>query len=586
MVFAGFLSGPQHHVHAVKLISWNINGVRTKLEKHCVQDFLMKYDIVCLNEVKTPLRVCLPGYVSYMSNNKTSPHRGGTVVMVKNYLAQSTLRVDTSTEDQVWLQFRSLPGVVVAACYIPPSDSPYFSHDSFASIQDKVIENGNEKKYVIIGDLNARFGEFVRELPMRAELPDYYDYSYPRIPDHVDRLNDNAYVLATLCIDHKFVVVNNLRVREKEFTSNVTYRQGDVWISELDICMTSSNMVNHIDEFSVHQTDFLPSDHAPVSLQLSVPDIDISDLFNRACQLGEHAILKHSNHNAFVKKPINWPRIDQEAFVDNISNTNVDTNVSDVNEFAKNVAEVLYECSQASQGNVVVADNVTRNTNRWDRILHDRDDARVWKAIDWKGKFQNRPTVHDSPTDDEFKTFFETVTDLDLLDDFEENDVPNINIPVLDESITTDEVTVQIKKMKADKACGPDGIAPGVFQLLPANWIVILTVLFNSVFLSASYPVSWTTAKFFTIFKKGNRQEARNYRGISVLNSITKVYDLILCERLRAWFIPYREQAGAQEGRGCTEHIVTLRLLTDFAKKKRKTPYLSHLSIFPRLTIL
>lgn len=33
MVFAGFLSGPQHHVHAVKLISWNINGVRTKLEK-------------------------------------------------------------------------------------------------------------------------------------------------------------------------------------------------------------------------------------------------------------------------------------------------------------------------------------------------------------------------------------------------------------------------------------------------------------------------------------------------------------------------------------------------------------------------
>ncbi len=57
MVFAGFLSGPQHHVHAIKLISWNINGVRTKLEKHCVQDFLMKYDIVCLNEVKTPLRV-------------------------------------------------------------------------------------------------------------------------------------------------------------------------------------------------------------------------------------------------------------------------------------------------------------------------------------------------------------------------------------------------------------------------------------------------------------------------------------------------------------------------------------------------
>ncbi len=106
---------------------------------------------------------------------------------------------------------------------------------------------------------------------MRAELPDYNDYSYPHIPDHVDRLNDNAYVLATLCIDKKFVVVNNLRVRENEFTSSVTYKQSDVWISEMDMCMTASNMVDHIDEFSVHQTDFLPSDHAPISLQLSMP---------------------------------------------------------------------------------------------------------------------------------------------------------------------------------------------------------------------------------------------------------------------------------------------------------------------------
>ena len=288
------------------------------------------------------------------------------------------------------MRFSSCIDRHVFVCSIPPSDSPYFSHDSFASIQDKVVGNEFENKYVIIGDFNARFGEFVRELPMGAELPDCDDYSYPHIPDHVDRLNDNAYVLATLCIDHKFVVVNNLRVRGKEFPSSVTYKQGDVWISELDICMTSSNMIDHIDEFSVHQTDFLPSDHAPISLQFSVSDININDLYNRACQLGEHAILKHSNQNTFINKPIRWTRIDEEAFVDNISNVNVDTNVSDVNELAKNVADVLYECSQASQGNAVVIDNVTRNTSRWDRIMHDRDDARVWKAINWKGKFQDR----------------------------------------------------------------------------------------------------------------------------------------------------------------------------------------------------
>ena len=73
--------------------------------------------------------------------------------------------------------------------------------------------------------------------------------------------------------------------------------------------------------------------------------------------------------------------------------------------------------------------------------------------------------------------------------------------------------------MDSDKACGPDGISPGVFKSLPMNWVMFITALFNAVFTSATYPVNWSTAKFFTIFKKGNRQMVRNCRGIYVLNS-------------------------------------------------------------------
>ena len=71
------------------------------------------------------------------------------------------------------------------------------------------------------------------------------------------------------------------------------------------------------------------------------------------------------------------------------------------------------------------------------------------------------------PTEDEFKNFIETVTDSDLSDDIAENAVPNLNIQVLDDS--TDEVVLQVRKMKADKAF-PDGIAPGVVKFFPANW--------------------------------------------------------------------------------------------------------------------
>ncbi len=69
---------------------------------------------------------------------------------------------------------------------------------------------------------------------------------------------------------------------------------------------------------------------------------------------------------------------------------------------------------------------------------------------------------------------------------------------------------------------------------------------------------------------KGSRKSCDNYRDISIMDSLAKLYDSILYKRLEQWFRPGREQVGAQQGRGCTEHIVTLRLLMDYAQSKRK----------------
>lgn len=55
------------------------------------------------------------------------------------------------------------------------------------------------------------------------------------------------------------------------------------------------------------------------------------------------------------------------------------------------------------------------------------------------------------------------------------------------------------------------------------------------------------------------------------MNVIAKIYDYTLNNRLMKWYQPDMEQAGSQPGRGCLNHIVTLRLLTNFAiETKRK----------------
>lgn len=69
--------------------------------------------------------------------------------------------------------------------------------------------------------------------------------------------------------------------------------------------------------------------------------------------------------------------------------------------------------------------------------------------------------------------------------------------------------------------------------------------------------------------KKGDQTNVKNYRGISITNCMAKLYDMVLCSRLKQWFRPFREQAGAQEKRGCIEHIVSLRLLCDMARRRK-----------------
>ncbi len=110
----------------------------------------------------------LPGYVTYRGAVVGSSERGGTVVFVRNSIVHLLNSVDVSVGDQVLLQLKNLQGVLMGSCYIPPCDSPYYSHASFAAIQEKLLLSDMSNGYLVIGDMNCRFGGSVRDLPVRA----------------------------------------------------------------------------------------------------------------------------------------------------------------------------------------------------------------------------------------------------------------------------------------------------------------------------------------------------------------------------------------------------------------------------------
>ena len=58
---------------------------------------------------------------------------------------------------------------------------------------------------------------------------------------------------------------------------------------------------------------------------------------------------------------------------------------------------------------------------------------------------------------------------------------------------------------------------------------------FNKLFSSGSYPVEWTKAIIVPFHKKSYINDVDNYRGISLLNVLSKVFTHIVNRRVTDW---------------------------------------------------
>ena len=186
--------------------------------------------------------------------------------------------------------------------------------------------------------------------------------------------------------------------------------------------------------------------------------------------------------------------------------------------------------------------------------------------------------VPQRPSDDEFKVDIESLFNPEWTSELDPADyVSDIYVSVLDDPIDPTEVSdVMQKQLNANKSAGVDGLSPKLFKQPPVRWILTLTAILKNVFVQG-YPTKWAYSRLSMLFKKGDFMNCNNYRGISVINCISKIYDYILYNRLSMWFTPHREQAGAQPKRGCIEHIVTLRLIIDMCFRKKWKLFIAYI---------
>ena len=172
-------------------------------------------------------------------------------------------------------------------------------------------------------------------------------------------------------------------------------------------------------------------------------------------------------------------------------------------------------------------DNKWKSTKFWDTVRKERQRKRKQPEIDifeWESHFKDvlgqenlnkeQNQAHANGENDRTETF-----------------VPKLNNP-----ITEHEIRQAIKILKPGKASGLDDIFYGKFLKHAENSVVpFLTKLFNRLYDASDFPVDWYKSVIIPLLKKGDDTNPNDYRGISLLSIVSKVFTAILHKRLFTW---------------------------------------------------
>ena len=146
-----------------------------------------------------------------------------------------------------------------------------------------------------------------------------------------------------------------------------------------------------------------------------------------------------------------------------------------------------------------------------------------------------------------------------------DNIAPNSDLP------TEKEVEDARKRFKNGKCQGTDKIYGEELKYnFSGRFLIYLMLLINTVWTSFTIPSSWLISSITCLFKnKGSRSEAKNYRGLSIMATCSKIIISIVISRIRDTYenIISNCQFGFRSNRSTTDAIFILQNAINISPK-------------------
>ena len=140
--------------------------------------------------------------------------------------------------------------------------------------------------------------------------------------------------------------------------------------------------------------------------------------------------------------------------------------------------------------------------------------------------------------------------------------------------MTVQEFKDALKRTKPGKAARVDEVCPELLRADMEEFASRLTKCYNRLWKTETWPKVWKKGPV-KAFNKGDLRECNNWRGVTLLPVINKIFCRMLLEWIKRGVDKKlrKKQAGFQPNRSTTEQIFTLRNILEQANECRAGLY-------------
>ena len=126
--------------------------------------------------------------------------------------------------------------------------------------------------------------------------------------------------------------------------------------------------------------------------------------------------------------------------------------------------------------------------------------------------------------------------------------------------ISSDLVRTYLKRVKPNKAEGPDEVYARILKECEREISVPLAIIFTKSLSDTEIPVDWKRANVVPIFKKGDKCKVENYRPVSLTSLVCKVLESIIKDKMLDFLnendLIRDTQHGFRKGRSCLTNLL------------------------------